>query len=495
MTAGTLTIIKVNNMPSMNYYIGTSGNPQMTHFRSVYKKHTNFSFTYINVQPLNSKNLEKTSDNEVRFKIPRNSDLMSEIFFSFELPDIYSRSNFKFRWIRRLAEYLVKDITFRIGSNELDKQYSEFFQIYAELNQTTEQKTGYNKLIGNTTDMYDPESVTGHSSYPGSATSTALAYPSIVGRRLYLPLRFYFNQHSSLALPLIALQYDDIYIDITMRQLNDLYIILNSGTIAAPTTSAHDIGNFLSTTTTQTSLNINPILEIKSIYVDNEERKSIALSSAEYLGYQVQRVISNGNSTNDISIDLKDINKPVKQLYFMIRRTDFENINLWSNFTNWYIKDVPIYGQNHDSTYPNEPLTITSSNIKYYKTQSLLKSAELKLDLHSLTVGDPTDYTGASQSLEGKGSIFFNLLQNYNGNKGMPSEGIYNVNFNIDAGNETQPNGVCNMSAINKKELKLYLNEVHTDSSFSFNYNIIVFAMNYEIMKFMGGTMGTAYSN
>ena len=271
--------------------------------------------------------------------------------------------------------------------------------------------------------------------------------------------------------------------------------LLNSGTIAAPTTSAHDIGNFLSTTTTQTSLNINPILEIKSIYVDNEERKSIALSSAEYLGYQVQRVISNGNSTNDISIDLKDINKPVKQLYFMIRRTDFENINLWSNFTNWYIKDVPIYGQNHDSTYPNEPLTITSSNIKYYKTQSLLKSAELKLDLHSLTVGDPTDYTGASQSLEGKGSIFFNLLQNYNGNKGMPSEGIYNVNFNIDAGNETQPNGVCNMSAINKKELKLYLNEVHTDSSFSFNYNILVFAMNYEIMKFMGGTMGTAYSN
>lgn len=496
MTAGTLTIIKANNMPSMGYYIGTLGNPKTTFFKSVYRKHSNFSFTYTEQQPINSGNLEKNSDTEIRFKIPRDSDLIGEMYFTIELPDIYSRSNLKFRWIRRLAEYVVKDLTFRVGNNQIDKQYSEFFQIWAELNQTAEQKTGYNRLIGNTTDMYDPESVTGHSSYPGSTTSTALAYPSIVGRRLYLPLRLYFNSHSSLALPLIALQYEDVFIDITLRQINDLYIILNSGNIATPSTSAHDIGNFLLTTTTQTSLSVDPRLVIKNIFLDNEERKGLALATSEYLGYQIQRVISNGNSASEITVDLKDINKPVKQLYFMVRRTDFENLNLWSNFTNWYLKDVPIYGQNHDSTYPNEPITITSSNIKYYKTQSLLKAAELKLDMHSLTVGDPTDLTGASQSLEGKDNIFFNLVQNYNGNKGMPDEGIYNINFNIDqSGDIPRPNGVCNMSSINKKELKVYLNETHTDSSFSFNYNVIVFAMNYEIMKFMGGTMGTAYSN
>lgn len=495
MTAGTLRIIQVNNMPALNYYIGTSGNPQMSFFKSVYKKHSNFSFTYINLQPINSGNLEKDTDTELRFKIPRNSDLMSEIFFTFEIPDIYSRNNLKFRWIKRLTEYVVKDVTFRVGSHEIDKQYSEFFQIWAELNHSGQQKTAYNKMIGNTADMYDPESVTGHSTYPGSTTSTALAYPSIVGRRLYLPLRFYFTSHSSLALPLIALQYDDIYIDITMRQINDLYIILNSGTIAAPSTSAHDIGNFLLNTTTQTSLSIDPRLEIKSIFLDNEERKMLAVSPLEYLGYQVKRVVSNGNSNNEIAIDLKDINKPVKQLYFMIRRTDFENLNLWSNFSNWYIQDVPIYGQNHDTTYPNIPITVTSSNIKYYKTQDILKAAELKLDLHSLTVGDPTDYTGASQSLEGKEAMFYNLVQNYKGNKGMPNEGIYNINFNIENGSFTQPNGMCNMSSIKKKELKLYLNEVHTDSSFSFSYNVLVFAVNYEIMKFMGGTMGTAYSN
>lgn len=495
MTAGNLKIIQVNNTPSMNYYIGTSGNPQMSYFKSVYRKHSNFSFSYINVQPTNSVNLEKNTDTEVKFKIPRNSDLINEMYFSFELPDIYSRNNLKFRWIRRLAEYVVKDITFRVGSNQIDKQYSEFFQIWAELNQNNEQKTAYDKLIGNTTDMFDPESVTGHTSYPGSSTSTALAYPSIVGRRIYLPLRFYFNGNSSLALPLIALQYDEIFIDITLRQINELYIILNSGLVAAPSTSAHDIGNFLLTTTTQTSLSIDPRLEIKSIYLDNEERKNVSLNTAEYLGYQVKRLTSNGNTTNEISVDLKDINKPVKQIFFMARRTDFENLNLWSNFTNWYLKDVPIYGQNHDTTYPNMPITLSTSNVKYYQTQSLLKAAELKLDLHSLTIGDPTDYTGASQSLEGKESTFFNLLQNYTGNKGIPDEGIYNINFNIDSGNSIQPNGVCNMSSINKKELKLYLNEVHTDSSFSFNYNVLVFAINYEIMKFMGGSMGTAYSN
>jgi hypothetical protein len=489
MTAGTLLIIQANNASNTAYFVG---NPVISHFKSVYRRHTNFASEYISVLPRNSNNLS-LSDKEIKFIIPRNGDLINDMYFTFELPDIYSRNNLKFQWIRRLGEYIIKDITFRVGSQQIDKHYSEYLQIWSELNHTNEQKDIYDKMIGNTTDMFDPESVTGHSAYPGTTDGTTADYPSIVGRKLYVPLRFYFNQHVGWSFPLIALQYDEVAIDITLRQINHLYTILNTDR-ARPTTSSHYIGNFLKTATSASTLAIVPKLEVKYIFLDNEERKNFAVQTHEYLGSQVQRVAKEGETTNNVNIDLKDINKPVRNIYFVIRRTDFENINLWSNFTNWYLKDVPIYGAGHDNTYPNVPLA-SDTNIQYYQTQSLLKSAELKLDVHSLTSGVPTDFTTAGQSLSGKDAQFFNLVQNYKHNKGNPSEGIYSYNFNIAENDGRQPNGVCNMSHFTRKSLRVFLAETYSENSFSFNYNIYVFALNYEIMKFMGGLMGTAYSN
>ena len=493
MTAGALLQIRNGNTPRMAFLVN---NPQISHFKSIYKRYTNFSKEYITLLPNSSGNVDDDQDVELNFQIPRNADLINDIYFSFELPDIYSRNGLDFQWIRRLGEYMVKDVSLQIGSNTLlDKQYSEWFHIYNELNLTKDQKEGYNRMIGNVVDMYDPEGVSGHSDYPGTNDSTSLTYPSIVGRRLLLPLQFWFNKHSSKSFPLVALQYDIMAIKLTLRPLKELYTIYNTSTNyrERPSTAAHKIGKFLKTSNNETTLNINPRLEANYIYLDNDERKSFALASHSYLATQVQRIVVEGTTT-DFDINLANINKPITQLYFIIRRTDFENVNLWSNFINWYDTDKPIYASNHIATYRANP-TITTSNIKHYQTRQLVKSAELLIDNNPITTGNTKDFTGVNEQIEGKDYAFYNLLQNYRGSKSIPDEGIYTYSFNLDDHNNIQPNGCCNFSNLNNKRLRLFLNEVNTGDGFSYSYNIHVYAVNYEIIKLMGGLVNTTFSN
>jgi hypothetical protein len=497
MTAGTL--VQINNGYSDRMAFLTL-NPQISYFKSVYKRYTNFAYEYLNLLPEKSENLTDDQESTITFKIKRDSDLINKMYFCFDIPDIYSRNSLEFQWIQRLGEYIIKDVSFQVGSNTtLDKQYGEYLHIWSELNLTKEEKEGYYKMIGHETETYDPKSVTGHTNYPGSSNSTRLAYPSILGRRLYVPLRFWFNLKISNSFPLIAVQYDEIRIKLTLRPLKELYTVLNGGSPSLrirPTSASHAFGQFLSTADTSTSLNINPTLEIKHIFLDREERKRFSVANLEYLAHQVQRVHNEGISDASPTINLKDLNKPITQLHFIIRRSDFEDKNLWSNFTNWFQPNSPFYAANYTSVYVDQSgITFNDSNIKYYKTPNLLKSAELRLEATSITNGNTRDYTGfTSSSLDGKDHRFFNLVSNYDANRSVPSEGIYTYSFNLE-NSSNQPRGACNMSTIVNKDLRLFLNDLNTGDGFSYSYNVYVYAENYEIIKVMGGLANELFSN
>ena len=245
-------------------------------------------------------------------------------------------------------------------------------------------------MIGHTNDMYDPASVEGHSGYPGSSNYTRKSYPSIIGRRIYVPLRFWFNLDISNSFPLIGIQYEDIKINFTLRKLKELYTVLNGGSPnlrIRPSGSSSLIGNFLATADSNIdSLDINPTLEIKHIFLDAEERKRFSLNTLEYLAHQVQRVQSETVNDTNFLLNLKDLNKPITQLHFIIRRSDFEDKNLWSNFTNAN-PNSPFYAENiHQYILPSA-ITFDDNNIKYYKTKSSLKSAILRIDTSTITNG------------------------------------------------------------------------------------------------------------
>ena len=504
MTVGALLQLEYGNTDRMAFL---TLNPQITHFKSVYKRYTNFATQFITLQPYSkSASLTWDQDTIYTFKVPRDGDAIRDMYLTFELPDIYSNSNYQFQWIKRIGEYIVKDISLQIDTNQnVDKHYSEWFHAYSELNYNEGKKKGYYKMIGNVPEMYDPANAPGNG---GQYPSVPNAYaPSIVNRKLYLPLIFWFNKYASMSFPLVAIQKTELNINITLRKLQDLYTVIDytgvsggTGYRVRPTKANHYIGNFIYPSTTQNNLDINPRIEINNIFLDNEERKRFALSSHEYLITQLQVINQTYNYSKSITFDLKNINKPVTELVFMIRRSDMEDVNDWSNFTNWNLNNIPPYSTGYINQY-GLPLSLNTGNIGYYKTQNLLKSAVLRIQAQEITSGDAIDNDNPTNSrINGKDAVFFNLMENFNSNGNMPDEGIYTYSFSLDNTN-LQPVGAINMSSINTKDIILNLTDINPSggynypSGIAYHYTIYVFAVNYDILKIMGGMVGTMTAN
>ena len=506
MTVGALVQLEYGNTDRM-YFL--SGNAQITHFKSVYKKYTNFSTQYItNLPKLTNGILSFDKDTTVLFEIPRDGDAIRDIYLTLELPDIYSNSNYQFQWIKRIGEYIVRDVSIQIDTNQtVDKQYGEWFHAYSELNYEHGKKQGYYKMIGNIPELYDPSNAPGNN---GVYPTTTFA-PSIINRKIYLPMSFWFNKFSSLSFPLIAIQKTIMYLKFNFRPLKELYTIIDytgisggTGKRVKPTKSNHYIGNFLKPITQQNSLFINPRLEINNVFLDTEERKRFALASHDYLITQVQLIKQSYNINVSVPVDLTNINKPVLELVMMIRRSDMEDVNDWSNYTNWNVQDIPPYSNGYINPY-GPPLQINSSNIVYYKNKNILKSALVRLMANELTMGDvPNNDLPNGSRLSGKDFLFYNLMENFNSNHNIPEEGIYTYSFALD-NSILQPTGAINMSSINNKDLLLNLtpinqnetmnNGTNTGNTYSYNYIVHVFAVNYDILKIMGGIVGTMTAN
>ena len=496
MTVGALIQLEYGNTDRMAFL---TLNPQITHFKSIYRKFTNFATEFTNaLLPSQDSNLSWDSDQVVEFTIPRDGDAIRDMYLTFELPDIYSDSTYQFQWIKRIGEYIVKEVSLQLDTNSnIDKQYAEWLHAYSELNYSQGKKEGYYRMIGNVPELYNPANAPGNN---GIYPSTLYA-PSIINRKIYLPLIFWFNKYASLSFPLIATQKSVLKIRFLIRRLNELYTLRDptTGYRIRPITTAHYIGNFLTPGTVlsqQNNLNITTRLEINNIFLDNEERKRFALSAHDYLIKQVQKIEQTFN-INNISIDLQNINKPVTEIVFMIRRTDMEDVNEWSNFTNWNVENIPPYSNGYSNPH-GSALNINANNIKYYKTSNLLKSATFKIQGQEITSGNVLNNDiPTTTRLNGKDSVFYNLMQNFNSNNNMPSEGIYTYSFALDNSN-IQPTGAINMSSLNKKELLLILTELNTIGypfNSTYNYNVIIFAVNYDILTIMGGIGGLKYAN
>lgn len=505
MTVGALLQLEYGNTDRMAFL---TLNPQITHFKSVYKKYTNFATQFITVQPIaKSSGLSWNLNTKYSFQIPRDGDAIRDIYLSIELPDIYSDSNYQFQWIKRIGEYIVRDVVLKIDTDQnVDKHYGEWFHAYSELNYNEGKKKGYYKLIGHVPELYEPSNAPGNGGiYPSVPNAYA---PSIVNRRIYLPLIFWFNKYASMSFPLIAIQKKIINIEFNLRPLSELYTVIDyagvggSGYRVKPSKPNHYIGNFFNPVNSNiNNIDVNPRLEINNIFLDNEERKRFALSSHEYLITQIQNIeVSQAAPGTNIIIDLKNINKPVTELIFMIRRSDMEDVNDWSNYTNWNMNDIPPYSNGYFNPY-GSPLSIDSTNIAFYKTQNILKSAVIRIQTQEITSGDVSNNdTPLGSRISGKDYIFYNLLQNFNSNTNMPNEGIYTYSFSLDNSN-MQPVGAVNMSSINNKDILLNLTQINPNGGYNYpngtvyNYIINVFAVNYDILKIMGGMVGIMTSN
>jgi len=292
MAGGLLQLIAYG---SQDCYL--TNNPHITFFKIVYRRHTNLSIQA----------LEKTFNDNPDFgkkcsvKLYRLGDLATKMHLRIILNEIIATKGIPFAWIRRIGYAMINQIEIKIGGNVIDRQYGTWLDIWYELARQGDHDRGYAKQIGDTNELTE---------YNDKDK------PQYI---LYVPLQFWFNRHYGLALPLIAIQYHEIYINVIFTS-NEKLIVRND-----------NFNDF-----TQVKI-IEVGLVTDYIYLDIDERRKFSTIAHEYLIEQVQYFGENGVECSTKRSKL-DFNHPTKELIWAMRNGNYttgKHFLCYSNEENW----------------------------------------------------------------------------------------------------------------------------------------------------------------
>lgn len=261
------------------------GNPQITYFKTVYKRYTNFAIESIQ-QTFNGKN---DFGQFAQITIARKGDLIKDILLDILLPVLPSG----YYWTNGIGNVLLKQIDLEIGGQLIDRHYSEWLDIWSQITTPAGKIGSYNAMVGN----FD--------------TISSLIQNSQTQLRVQIPLFFWFNKDYNIALPLIALQYHDVVLKFYFRDLNSC---IRNDTINTP-------------------LNNLSFVECRCwvdyIMLDTEERRTFANDSHEYIIEQVQfaddtTVVSTATTCSN----KLNFNHPTKEIFWVHVPNQYEISNI-----------------------------------------------------------------------------------------------------------------------------------------------------------------------
>jgi hypothetical protein len=286
-----------------------TGNPQITFFKVTYRRHTNFAMESIE-QTFNG---QADFGRRVTCTISRNGDLAYRTYLQVVLPEVTPEANAHARWLDFPGEQLVSQVEVEIGGQRIDRQYGDWMHIWNQLTLSKEQERGYNKMVGQTTALTyltDPNFAALETPCNSNdvATQTCVPRKGLPESTLYIPLQFWFCRNPGLALPLIALQYHEVKINIDLRPLDQcLWAIKNVNATPAQDTSMY-----------AKSL-VSASLYVDYVFLDTDERRRMAQNPHEYLIEQLQFTgdESIGSSANKIKLNF---NHPCKELVFVVQK-------------------------------------------------------------------------------------------------------------------------------------------------------------------------------
>lgn len=276
-----------------------TGNPQITFFKVVYRRHTNFAIETIEHPFVGTIGFGNT----IASKVTRDGDIALQMYVKIVLNGV-NPAGANFAWTRRLGHAIINQVNVTIGGTVIDRQYGTWYDIWTELSMQGYHRVGLAKLLGDV-----PELTSYNSDIKPQYT-------------LYIPLQFWFNRFVGLGLPLIALQYHDTYINLQLQDLNKLVI-------SSPNFDFNLI-----------SINDVTVL-INYVYLDTEERRRFAVVGHEYLIEQLQ---FNGieRANNDQVVYTLDFNHPVKELFFSIKNGNYVSSKSFIYYTGndvWVVED------------------------------------------------------------------------------------------------------------------------------------------------------------
>ena len=437
-----------------------TGNPQMTFFKYVYKRYSNFTIESVEhtLDTINNVGETKTT-----VTISSHSgDLISKVHLQVEFtaglematasksdPTKYLSFTNETGWA------FVKEASISIGEQQIDKHYSEWFDIWNELSDYAQKEhLLVNKHNGK------------KSYYEGIKNKEAAAVDQVkyieADDKLicYVPLHFWFNKNPGLALPIIALQHHEIKFHFTFRRMTGLF---NSNANA--------------------EYNPNKVPNVKLfidfIYLDKDERTKFATEKHQYLIEQLQKI---GPEPLSISHNL-NLNHPVKELIWVCRNnkagteatdltTQGSNTNAITNLSS-YAESTWSYNDYFNFVCPDRTDPRRTESLGGSKSYEPFEYARLT-------------FNGVDRFTKRKPS-YFRVVQPSTHHSRIPTKHIYSYSFALRP-EDYQPSGTCNFSQIHNSQL------LFENISTVGNMDLLVFAVNYNQLCIMNGMAGLRYS-
>jgi hypothetical protein len=420
-----------------------TANPQITFWKGLYKRHTNFAMEPFRVSFTGQPNWG-TKQSAV---ISRHADLLYSTYVELVLPYYATDGTTVASWnnpAARLGYNLIRYAELEIGGQLIDRLYGEWLYLWDALSQPYDKSAGLRQMVGMGQDngaitLGDPQQCNVGSGKP--------ALPNVC----YVPLYFFFTKNPGAALPLIALQYHEVKINLLWNKPE-----LISGNFTNPE-SGFGISKLPNA--------VQASIYIDYIYLDVEERRRMAQQSHEYLIEQTQFNEDKGLSSYNNRVDLT-FNHPVKELVWVVQPTSYTNCSIASRF-----------GSTRLNPYTYDQAIVYD--------QWLQINGQDRLDRR---YGDYFNKVQLFQHHTGSANTVGNSSPN-------PQPGIYMYSFALRP-EEHQPSGTCNFSRIDTATIVMNLSGAYTvDESVDATYEVRVYAVNYNILRIMSGMAGLAYSN
>ena len=471
-----------------------TGNPKKTFFNATYKKYTNFGLQRFRIDFEGQRTLNFNSQTEMIFKIPRYAELLWDTYLVVNLPDIWSplywtedvsgcQTPYEFQWIKQLGAMMIHEITVYSGANILTRYSGEYLEAAIQRDDGGK-KILWNRMIGANNPYTNPANAFQNGGFypnaawnhrPSDGFSGSDVQPSIKGRRLYIPLEAWFTYGGAkTALPLVALQYQEIHIKIRFRSIKELYTIRDvqnpnpntgKGSRKAPNpASAIDqlywflqppqdpSGVLLTPTSTSQQQNLNRYIKKNNwdadihlmscyIFLSQDERRVFAANKHTYLVRETfQHDFLNTAGSRRVDIPCRDM---VPSFLFRFRRSDVNERNEWFNYSNWpYDGYQAVQPVDMSNNCTSTPVSGPFNPFLFKKTGPLIDSRNLQNILLDMGILLGSEYR--ETVLE---SGVYNLVEKWIRTDGIAKDGLYAYNFAIRTNRDGyQPSGAQNMN-------------------------------------------------
>lgn len=560
MPGGILNILATGNQ---NVFL--TGNPKKTFFKAVYAKYTNFGLQKFRIDFNGARSLRMNEDSFFSFKIPRYGDLLMDTYLVVTIPHIWSpiyppnidtdnpnnsSENwipYEFRWIKDLGATMIREITVTCGGTILQKYSGDYISAMVKRDYSDSQKNLFHEMTGNTQYFNDPaNAMDRNNAYPNSfySSTTGGSEPSIRGKQLFIPLNLWFGNSSKQAFPLVALQYNELHINITLRSVNELFKIrdvkdgLNNYPLIQPNFNVdyQQMHNFIQTPPnvelnyTDKRTNWNSDIHLISTYgfLTQDENKVFASKEQKYLIKDVFETIhTNVTGSRKIKTDSLGM---VSSWMFFFRRSDANLRNEWSNYTNWPYDFLPV-----PIAYSTDTASIVNPFYNIGTTSNYPKTLGPSIDANGDATGLYTtgDYTIDNQKdilltlgilFDGKyrentfTSGVYNYCEKYLTSNGSNNDGLYCYNFCLETSPYTiQPSGAVNCSKFSTIELEFTTHSPSYDENaqvlticdedgniiginkpswriYNYTYDLHLFEERFNMIIFNGGNCSLMYA-